>query len=57
MDFQHEDCGGLIETLDPENYGMCTVCGAEGYFKVIREEEGAVYVIFYKPTCVRTPPQ
>lgn len=54
MDFLHEDCGGLIETFDPENYGMCTVCGAEGCFRVIREADGAVYVIFYEVVTIRS---
>lgn len=55
MDLLHDNCGGLIETFDPEDYGLCTECGTEGYFRVIREDpsEDAVYAVFHDVICVR----
>lgn len=58
MDLLHENCGGEIETFDPEDYGMCTECGEEGHFKVVREEpeQRAVFAMFYYTTCFRETP-
>ena len=52
MDLLHEVCEGTIEVFSSENYGLCSECCQEGYFRITREDENS-YAEFTEIICNR----
>jgi hypothetical protein len=52
MELLQESCEGTIEVFSSENYGLCSECCQEGYFRITREDENS-YAEFTEITCNR----